>query len=433
MSEATQQPIVRMPDGTVKQTGPLTGTRVWTVPGRAHRPLTAPRPEPRRLARGEHTRLCAFCEDRYLETTPEKARLVGPDFAEHRHVPASQLFDTVAEFRRFANLFEIVSAEYWRENHGFRQPAGVFEWAQEYLSDPAGREHIEQLAEVRAAASGARVSLEEAALDLLGGSHDVIVARRHVVDDALTDDQLVSSGVLSPDEHAAYFAFTVRALAEIQAAQPGAAYVAVFQNWLRPAGASFDHLHKQLVAIDEHGPQVDRELRMLASDRHLYQHRELDLAVGQRLLVAATDGAVAFAGVGHRYPAFVVCSTSDANLPQEHTDAGVRAVADLVHALHAATGVHVPTNEEWHYRPPSAPWPMPWRVVLKWRISNPAGFEGGTKVYVNTIDPWELRRRAVESLVELRAQGRLAAGIRIGDECVAADARLRYADGFDAE
>ena len=89
----------------------LTGTRVWTVPGQAHRPLTAARPEPRRLARGEHTRLCAFCPDRYLETTPEKARLVGPDFVEHRHVPASRLFDSVAEFRRFANLFEIVSAE----------------------------------------------------------------------------------------------------------------------------------------------------------------------------------------------------------------------------------------------------------------------------------------------------------------------------------
>ena len=58
------------------------------------------------------------------------------------------------------------------------------------------------------------------------------------------------------------------------------------------------------------------------------------------------------------------------------------------------------TNEEWHYRPPGAPWPMPWCIVLKWRISNPAGFEGGTKIHVNTIDPWELRRRAVAALRE---------------------------------
>ncbi len=431
VNDGVQTAIVRMPDGTVKQVGPLTGTRVWTVPGRANRPLAAPRQAPRALAPGEGDRLCAFCAARYLETTPEKTRLIGGDFAELRRVPAAELFDTVAEFRRFGNLFEIVSAEYWRENHGFRQPAALFEWAQEYLSAPEGRAHLESLTALRAQASGQTPSLEESALDLLGGSHDVVVARRHVIDGATSDDELCSSGTLTPEEHAAYFAFTVRSLAEIQAAQPHAAYVAVFQNWLRPAGASFEHLHKQLVAIDEHGPQVDRELRMLASDRHLYQREIVDLAVSERLLVAANDGAVAFAGIGHRYPAFEVFSTSDANLPQEHSDAGIRAVSDLVHALHAATGVHVPTNEEWHYRPPTAPWPMPWRVVLKWRISNPAGFEGGTKVYVNTIDPWELRRRGVAALEQLRAEGRLAHGIRIGDECLGSDARLRYAESAD--
>jgi hypothetical protein len=233
-----------MPDGTVKQVGPLTGTRVWTVPGRANRPLSAPRPEPHRLARGEADRICAFCSARYLETTPEKSRLVGPDYQELRHLPAAELSSSVAEFRRFGNLFEIVSAEYWRENHGFRQPAAVVRWAQEYLATPEGRGHIETLAAIRAAATGEPVSVEEAALDLLGGSHDVIVPRRHVIDQARSDDQLASAGTLTPDEHAAYIAFTVRALAEIQAAQPHAAYVSVFQNWLRPAGASFEHLHK---------------------------------------------------------------------------------------------------------------------------------------------------------------------------------------------
>lgn len=428
VSDAARTAIRRLPDGTVKQIGPLTGTRVWTVPGRANRPLDVPHEHPRALASGEEGRLCAFCVDRYLETTPEKARLVGPGFAEIRRVSAESLSDSVAEFRRFGNLFEIVSAEYWRENHGFRQPAAIVQWAQEYLSDPIGRIHIEKLAEIRAAATGETVSLEEAALDLLGGSHDVVVARRHVVDGATTDTDLASAGTLTPDEHGAYFAFTVRSLAEIQAAQPFAAYVAVFQNWLRPAGASFDHLHKQLVAVDEHGPQVDHELRLLSHDRDLYQREIADLAVAEGLVVAANDGAVAFAGVGHRYPAFEVFSTADAQLPHEHSDAGIRAVSDLVHALHAATGVHVPTNEEWHYRPPGAPWPMPWRVVLKWRISNPAGFEGGTKIYVNTIDPWELRRRTVASLIDLRGRGAIARSIRIGDECGPDDARLHYAD-----
>lgn len=428
MNDDVASALVRLPDGTIKQIGPLTGFRVWTVPGRATRPISVPPEHPRDLEPGDANRLCAFCSDRYLETPPEKARRAGDDFTELRRVPACELQNTVAEFRRFGNLFEIVSAEFWRENYGFRQPASVIEWANDYLDDPQGRAHLSTLAEIRTASSGVPQSLEEAALDLMGGSHDVIVARRHVVDGATTDDQLVSSGVLTAREHAEYFAFTVRSLAEIAEAQPNAAYVSVFQNWLRPAGASFEHLHKQLVAVDEYGPQTHRELGMLASDRQLYQHRIADLAVERGLIVAANDGAVAFAGVGHRFPAFEVYSTSDANLPQDHTPDEVRAVSDLVHALHAATGVHVPTNEEWHYRPRGAAWPMPWRVVLKWRISTPAGFEGGTKIYVNTIDPFELRRRATESLLALRREGRLAAGIRIGDECLPSDARLRYAE-----
>ncbi|GAA3767091.1 DUF4921 family protein [Microbacterium kribbense] len=424
----TDPALRRLPDGTVKQIGPLTGTRVWTVPGRANRPLAPARDEPHPLACGERTRLCAFCSDRYLETTPEKDRLVGPDHARLSHLMASALGDTVAEFRRFGNLFEIVSAEYWRENYGFRPPASVVDWAGAYLADPQGRAHIEKIAAIRAASSGIPQSLEEAALDLVGGSHDVIVARRHVRDGATTDDDLVSAGVLTPDEHAAYLSFTVAALGEIAAAQPHAKYVSVFQNWLRPAGASFEHLHKQLVAIDAYGPQIERELNMLASDRELYQHAIADLSVEENLIVAANDGAVALAGVGHRYPSFEVYSTGTANHPTEHSPAGQRAVSDLLHALHAATGVHVPTNEEWHYRPLDAPWPMPWRIVLKWRISNPAGFEGGTRIYVNTIDPWTLRARAVDELTRLRGLGTIADGIRIGDECTAADARLRYAD-----
>ncbi|QAY58617.1 DUF4921 family protein [Microbacterium protaetiae] len=418
----------RLADGTVKQVGPLTGTRVWTVPGRANRPLAAARGEPRLLEPGDHTQLCAFCENRYLETTPEKARLVGPSFERIDRVPADALHDSVAEFRRFGNLFEIVSAAYWRTNHDFHHSADVVAWAERYLAHPAGHAHIEKLAAIRAASSGTAHDLHTAAVDLVGGSHDVIVARRHVRDGATRDDELVSSGVLTPDEHAAYLAFTVASMREIADAQPYAAYVAVFQNWLRPAGASFEHLHKQLVAIDEYGPQTERELTLLEADPRLYQHAVADLSVREGLLVAATDGAVAFAGIGHRYPAFEVYSTADAHHPADHTPAQVRAMSDLVHALHAATGVLVPTNEEWHYRPAPAAAPMPWRIVLKWRVSNPAGFEGDTRVYVNTLDPWTLRQRAVDELERLRAEGAIASGIRIGDECAPGDARLHYAD-----
>jgi hypothetical protein len=56
---------------------------------------------------------------------------------------------------------------------------------------------------------------------------------------------------------------------------------------------------------------------------------------------------------------------------------------------------------------------MPLRAVLKWRVSTLAGFEGGTKIYVNTIDPWSVRDRAVARLRERSADGRLAPSVEV--------------------
>ena len=99
MSDGAPRVIRRMPDGTVKQVGPLTGTRVWTVPGRANRPLATPPEHARALAPGEEGRLCAFCSDRYLETTPEKARLVreGDTWAVLDEIPAGRLDATTPD------------------------------------------------------------------------------------------------------------------------------------------------------------------------------------------------------------------------------------------------------------------------------------------------------------------------------------------------
>jgi len=70
------EPLTRLADGTVKQISPFTGTEVWTVPGRANRPISHPVAEVRPLEEADRTHSCAFCSARYLETPPEKARLV---------------------------------------------------------------------------------------------------------------------------------------------------------------------------------------------------------------------------------------------------------------------------------------------------------------------------------------------------------------------
>jgi len=441
---STTAPLTRLPDGTVKQVNPLTGTEVWTVPGRANRPLTVPPPDADLDPRDEG-RWCAFCERRYLDTPPEKSRLVRDPDGTWRlleRLPAETLGETVAEFRRIPNLFEILSFDYWRLNHAYTPPPHVLAHEHDYLASRAGRVHVERVLRRRALANGtsepAWDALDESARlagarGLFAGGHDVVVARRHLAQPERADDGgadvsvLAAAGTLTPEEHHHYLEFTIRTMRALYADLPQARYVAVFQNWLRPAGASFDHLHKQLVAIDEHGRQVDHELGLLRTRPDLYNEAVLQVALAEGLLVAENDHAVALAGVGHRYPTLEVWSKAAAPVPWELTTAELRDFSDLLHACHAATGAAVPTNEEWHHRPPGAGARMPLRAMLKWRVSTLAGFEGGTKINVNTISPDALRARVVRRLGELRDAGRVAT-VPLGDECAGRPGSLRYRD-----
>ncbi len=396
-------PLTRMADGTIKQVNPVTGTQVWTVPGRSKRPIPRPVQEVRVLGPGEREHLCAFCSGRYLETPPEKSRVVlrqagrpeaGFDYLDA--VPACAMEERVAEFRRVPNLFEILPLGYWQANHGYEVPDAARERMEAYLADPAGAAHVTAVARTKLRVSGA----DPAAWDQMGpaaqreylaaffaGSHDVIIARRHVTDDAVDTSALASSGTLTPEEHRAYTRLAVESMADLYAANRWVRYVAVFQNWLRPAGASFDHLHKQLVGIDERGVTSELELAKVRANPNLYNELCVDYAAYNNLLVASNDHAVAFAGFGHRYPTLEVYSTSA--------------------------------------RPVGVDQPMPWHITLKWRISTLAGFEGGTKIYLNTIDPWSLREQVVARLEDLRAD-RLIAPMQIGTECPTNPNRLLY-------
>jgi hypothetical protein len=68
---------------------------------------------------------------------------------------------------------------------------------------------------------------------------------------------------------------------------------------------------------------------------------------------------------------------------------------------------------------------MPWRILIKWRVSTAAGFEGGTRIYVNTIDPEALRDRVVPRLFQLKNEGQIAA-MKIAFECACTPNCLRY-------
>ena len=403
-----RQPLTRLPDGTVKQVNPFTGTQVWTVPGRADRPVAAPAGRaPSPLRPEDAGRYCAFCEGRYLETTPERERVVrdGAGWRRLAEVPAGALFDTVADFRLIPNLFEIVSYDYWVANHGYQPSERARRHQAAYLSTPEGRDHVAALLRTRfgEVPAGEAGRLAER---FFAGSHDVVIARRHFADGAVTGEEHSWSGSLTPEEHEQYVALTIASMDGLYADNPHAKQVAAFQNWLRPAGASFDHLHKQLVALDEYGTDLEVQLARLATEPELYERWGPRYAAEQGLTIARNDHAVATVGVGHRYPAIEVWSTVPGR-PWELSARVLRDFSDLLHAVHAATGRDVATNEEWHHQPPSVGYDSPMRVILKWRISTLAGFEGGTRIYLNTIDPWTLRDRVVARLGELIPLGGL--------------------------
>lgn len=421
-------PLRVLPDGTVKQLNPFSLTEVWTSPGRANRPFSHPVTDTVELTEEDKHSRCAFCAKRKRETPPEKARIL--DNGEIlRNLPISEYDATEPLFRRVSNLFEILPFSYWQANHDHQLSPQIAQRMDAYLADREGIEHVRSIVHTKRKAAGLddvlSDQLADAAAGFFGGGHDLIISGRHYRPGAQHTDQLQSSGTMTVDEHEQFIRLTVAAMEDLYATVPAANYVVAFQNWLKDAGASFEHLHKQLVAVDELGQATERERALLAEHPNMYNDWALNYARKHDLLVAENDYAVAFAGFGHRYPTLEVFAVEPGR-PFEHSPQSLRGVSDIVHAIHAAVGDRVACNEEWHHQPQGEELAEPWRIMIKLRVSTLAGFEGGTKIYINTTSPWQLRDRVRAGLIQQREQGHLADGIRIGEECRIADNGLRY-------
>ena len=434
---AKEQMYYTMPDGTIKQINPFTGTQVWTVPGRARRPgahAGGVKPEP--LEPRDKEDYCAFCESRRLETPPEKERLVleNGEYRILKKVSADKLTETKPVFRRISNLFEIVTMDYWEKNYGYTISGENQKWKEEYLSNPAGREHVLKVINNKLKGLGKTKNEiesmpQEAKFDManafFAGSHELVIKGEHYKPDAKTTADLYSSGNMSPREHFEYMKFTIGTMKDIYEKNRYARYVSVFQNWLKSAGASFDHLHKQLVAVDEWGLSVEKEIALLQRNNNIYNEKVVNFACYHNFILAENDYAIAFADFGHRYPTLAIYSKSRHGRPYEHTDEELRGFSDIVHACHRASGSHISCNEEWYYTPRDALTIMPWHILIKWRVHMHAGFEGGTRIYINPYSPQAHRDLIVPNLYDLRDKG-LIANMFIADECPAKPNCLKY-------
>jgi galactose-1-phosphate uridylyltransferase len=426
-----------MPDGTVKQINPFTGTEVWAVPGRGNRPLPNQIPATAtRIQKKDIEDHCSFCPARIFETPPEKSRLVKRDgaYVKLDMVPPDQLFNTVPEFRRTPNLFEMVTLDYWRKNYNYKLSDAKRRWKDSYLGNPTGLKHVLEILDYKLRMSGkTKEQIEKTPVEeklqlsdaFFGGGHELIIARRHYRDNAEWDSQLCFSGDLTEEEHYWFAKFTIDAMMDIFENNRYVRYISIFQNWLRPAGASFDHLHRQLVAIDDWGASLERQIRMLREDPNVFNEYAANFAARHNLVFAENDYALAFAGFGHRFPTIEIFSKSNHTRPHQHADEELRGFSDLAHACHAATGAEISSNAEWYYTPIDAVYEMPWHILIKWRVNVPAGFEGGTSIFINPLTPIDLRDKVVPRLYKLRDEGRIH-GIRIAEECRITPNPLKY-------
>jgi len=209
-----------MLDGTLKQLNPVTGTAVWTVPGRGTRPQDFMESSSRRKLTqsimNDTIKACRFCEKNYLSTPPEKMRIYkepsSGEYISKIMATADEVISApVAEFRCVGNLFEIVRYEYWKMNYDHSLTDGIRTRRDTYLDTNMGKSHIDEIVSVKHKAEQSFGKIPDATIvdGLFGGSHDLIISRRHFVENAKYTIDRCSSGELSNVEHEKYFEIMV--------------------------------------------------------------------------------------------------------------------------------------------------------------------------------------------------------------------------------
>lgn len=404
-------------DGSVRMRHPVFHTESFFVPGRNARPVFSKAEEIKENKAGSKKEdQCPFCEANLLQTTPERERAVksGDSYRLLKDLFPSGLFKTRHVVRCIPNLFEIISFGYWKKNHGLSLNGEQKKRMKEYLADRQGRKHLKSLVEYKLGRSGlskreikqlSEKRFFQEVEPFFGGSHCVVVARRH---SGLKGETPVpfSAGMMSEAEHEQYFLMALRAAESIYSSNRFARYVAVFQNWLRMAGASFDHLHKQIVGVDFTGKPLDLYLRKYREDRSALS-RQISAAGKERRLIAENETGVIFADGGRMYPS-ITLSVRRASADIFNSGKELCDMARLLHGVHAVLGPDMPCNEEWFLPPRTHSRDIPFQINISLRSNAPAGFENITGIYVHEYAPHMLGDMFKSGLKALLEVGKIS-------------------------
>ncbi len=216
------------------------------------------------------------------------------------------------------------------------------------------------------------------------GAHEVVV---------LSPDHGATFGDLS-DDQATDVVGILRERARAQAAA-GHAHSQVLINQGKAAGASIEHPHAQLVALDFVPPAVT-----VATDRFAAQGGDpvlADHADAGAALQSVVDGheVRAWCPTGAASPFETRIAVTDAGPRfEDASDGQVLGVAVVLRDVLAALGRvldtaerRVPYNVVVHNGPAHDDVAYHWWVSIVTRASVVAGFEMGTAILVNTVDP----------------------------------------------
>jgi len=363
---------------------------------------------------------CSFCLGRIKEATPEKSRTVRESglVRTYCYPHINTIHNNNVLFRRQGNLFEILSFKFWQEKYGIKATEKELNELHKAFSLPQEQEIIEDLLRIKLMRMQQDSELLnitqklEAAQAFYSGYHELLTSGYHFLPKATNTSELFSSGSMSWQDHRVSYEILQDIIQDMISRNPFIQFISIFQNWLSSAGASFEHWHKQILALDFWGKPLEREAISTSNDIDLYKRFALGVAQEINLFIAENDHALAYIEVGAKTGYITICSKSQNLRPHEHTKEECHAMSDLVHAMIHCLGNFTPYNEEWLYTPfNSTSFRTPWRIMINIRSTSQAGLENMTQTCVNPISPIELAH-AMRIRLEEKIDN-LAPGIKI--------------------
>jgi UDPglucose--hexose-1-phosphate uridylyltransferase len=206
--------------------------------------------------------------------------------------------------------------------------------------------------------------------------------------------------VLSPDHQRPFARLSHDEAAEVMTVlrdrarahrDAGRDHVQVLVNQGRAAGASIAHPHAQVLALDFVPPAVSVASERFSAAASDLVMADLTEATNRDQRVVAGDEVAAWCPTGSAAPFEVRVAAVGAGAHfEDATDAHVLGVAVVVRDVLSAIALSLddpPYNVVVHTAASSSHDPYHWWVEIVPRTSVVAGFEMGTSVLVNTIDP----------------------------------------------